>query len=524
MENDELSTGIQMANAYAVIIGIGKYKDPTIPVLKYTHADASDLYDLLINPRKIGIQKENIKLLLNEEATLQNIKSTVGTWLLRKADEDSTVIIFFSGHGGVEPDPSGSQAKYLLPWDAWRDDLYATAISSRDFEGLLQRIKSNRLVMFLDACHSGGVISREGTKDVVTVESLCADLAAGSGRAIIAASQGSQQSFEDDKLGHGIFAHHLLEALKGKADTDRDGKATLTETFNYLGREVPKTAWELAGAVQEPLMRSDLTTDIVLAIDLDRLEEIRKEKEQAEQEVKTREDKGKLLRWWSEHKLSTEQYDKALRVYESDDAILDEQDISIKELTHELLAGKLGIENYVFSVNEILQTAEGERKKREEEARLAAERKKQEEEARLDTEISTKPLPKPQAMNVTKQKASHIISASYRAWRWFGGMAVGSTLIGTLLWFISSLDFREELAIGWTLISGLVLVVSTCLLSHFCPIRWRYTAIFIIMTHLIINIPFLYLTGILLVATIPINLVAVSAIVLVKQRRSNRVI
>ena len=205
MEDDELSSGIQMANAYAVIIGIGKYKDPTIPTLKYTHVDANDLYDVLINPRRIGIQKENIKLLLNEDATLQNIKSTVGTWLLRKADEDSTVIIFFSGHGGVEPDTSGLPAKYLLPWDAWRDDLYATAISSRDFEGLLQRIKSNRLVIFLDACHSGGVISREGTKDVVTIENLCADLAAGSGRAIIAASQGSQQSFEDEKLGHGIL-------------------------------------------------------------------------------------------------------------------------------------------------------------------------------------------------------------------------------------------------------------------------------------------------------------------------------
>ena len=43
MEDDELSSGIQMANAYAVIIGIGKYKDPTIPTLKYTwHAPTKD--------------------------------------------------------------------------------------------------------------------------------------------------------------------------------------------------------------------------------------------------------------------------------------------------------------------------------------------------------------------------------------------------------------------------------------------------------------------------------------------------
>ncbi|MCK4793169.1 MAG: caspase family protein, partial [Desulfobacteraceae bacterium] len=316
MVDDKSSSGTQTANVYAVIIGIGQYKDPTIPTLKYTNVDAENLHDLLIDPRKLGIHEENIKLLLNEDATLQNIKSTVGTWLLRKADEDSTVIIFFSGHGGVEPDPSGLQAKYLLPWDALRNDLYATSISSRDFEGLLLRIKSNRLVMFLDACHSGGVISREGIKDVDTIETLCADLTTGSGRAIIAASKGNQQSFEDDKLSHGIFAYHLLEALKNKADTDRDGKVTLIEVFNYLVREVPKTAWELAGAVQEPMMRSELEKDIVLVIDKDRLEEIRKEEERAGQEAKKRKDKGKLFWYFSEGKLSTEQYDKALKVYE----------------------------------------------------------------------------------------------------------------------------------------------------------------------------------------------------------------
>ncbi len=353
MEIDRTESDIRLENAYAVIIGIGKYQDTSIPELKYTKNDANELYEVLINPRKVGIQKEKIRLLLDEQATLQNIKSTVGTWLLREAGDDSTVVIFFSGHGGIESDLQGENAQYLLPWDARRDDLYATAISSRDFEGLLQRIKSNRLVMFLDACHSGGVISREGAKDVNVIDNICADLAVGSGRAIIAASQGNQQSFEDEKLGHGIFAYHLLDALNGKADSKQNGTITLTETFNYLGREVPKSARLLAGAVQEPMMRSELKKDIVLAVDYEKLDRIKEKKEQEEKTRKAEEDTNRLFQYWSDEQLETEDYDKALQVYGADYQDLDDNDRRIKKLTHDLLDGKISIKNYVLSLNKI---------------------------------------------------------------------------------------------------------------------------------------------------------------------------
>jgi uncharacterized caspase-like protein len=359
MDTSNFPEKIHTANAYAVIVGIGKYKDPSIPVLKYTHADADAMYQVLTDPKKIGIPKENVRLLIDQDAVMQNIRSVIGTWLWKKASEDSTVIIFFSGHGGVESDPSGAYLKYLLPWDTRRDDLYASAISSRDFEGLLQRIVSHRLVMFLDACHAGGVITREGARDVATIENFCSDLSSGAGRAVIAAAQGNQQSWEDDTLAHGVFAYHLLEGLKGKADADEDGRVSLTELFNYLTLKVPRTAKELTGAIQEPMMCSSLTRDIVLTVDIEKLEKIKREKELAEQAARLQEDKNRLFQLHFDRKLSTRLYDRVLKVYDAEKASLNEADKKIYEDTIDYLNGNLTLVNYVFSLEHTIEkTAE----------------------------------------------------------------------------------------------------------------------------------------------------------------------
>ncbi len=37
-------TGRDIDNAYALIIGISEYKDPEIPKLNYTHADAEGIF------------------------------------------------------------------------------------------------------------------------------------------------------------------------------------------------------------------------------------------------------------------------------------------------------------------------------------------------------------------------------------------------------------------------------------------------------------------------------------------------
>ncbi len=56
------------------VIGIGNYKDPKIPSLSYTVDDAQAMYNVMVDPQYGFFEKENLKLLINEEATSKNIR------------------------------------------------------------------------------------------------------------------------------------------------------------------------------------------------------------------------------------------------------------------------------------------------------------------------------------------------------------------------------------------------------------------------------------------------------------------
>ena len=88
---------------------------------------------------------------------------------------------------------------------------------------------------------------------------------------VIAAAKPEQRSWEDEKLQHGIFTYHLLEALSGKADNNEDGYVSIQEVVSYLQREVPRTVKLLGKEPQDPTMICEsLTRDIVLTVDTER--------------------------------------------------------------------------------------------------------------------------------------------------------------------------------------------------------------------------------------------------------------
>ena len=384
-----LKTNPDEKDAYALIIGISTYKDTKIPKLNYTTHDAQAIFDLLVNPDMAGFKKENVKFFLDDEATLFNIKDAISNWLFKNAKEDSMVFIFFAGHGGVEEDRFGIEkdnlAKYLLPYDADFDNFFASALSNSDFNRLLLSIKSKRLVVFMDSCYSGGVTEKKA-RDVKIVEDLYEKMAEGEGRLVIAASQPDQRSFEDENLGHGIFTHHLIEALSGAADFDINGYVTAMEVYKYLSETVPKTARRLAGGVQEPILRGDLKTDFVLTVSRKRLEEIK------HADIKKRNLK-RLSDWYHDEKLGAAQYELACRLIESSFEDLRGDDKKVLKSLNDLLSEKISISTFRHDVESITGLEElpivisklEKRKREEQEAKQEEERlrKEKEEQERL---------------------------------------------------------------------------------------------------------------------------------------------
>ena len=330
-----LKTNPDEKDAYALVVGISTYKDSKIPTLNCTTHDARAIFDLLINPDIAGFKRENIKFFLDDEATLFNIKDAISNWLFKNAKEDSMVFIFFAGHGGVEEDRLGIEkdnlAKYLLPYDADFDNFFASALSNSDFNTLLLSIKSKRLVVFMDSCYSGGV-SEKKARDVKIVEDPYEKMAEGEGRLVIAASQPDQRSFEDEKLGYGIFTNQLIKALKGAADLDNDGYVTAMDVYKYLSETVPKTAMRLAGGVQEPILRGDLKTDFVLTVSRKRL------------------NLKRLSDWYHDGELGAAQYELACRLIESSFDDLSGDDKKVFKSLNDLLSDKISISTFRHDV------------------------------------------------------------------------------------------------------------------------------------------------------------------------------
>jgi tetratricopeptide (TPR) repeat protein/uncharacterized caspase-like protein len=228
-------------NRWAVVVGVSQYKNlPAGKQLQFAHRDAQAFADFLRSPQGGGFPSTHIKVLVNQDATLSAIRTALGTWLARSAETDDVVYIFFAGHGVVEGERDG----YLVAHDSDPQNLYATALSVAELDRVVtERLRARTVVLIADACHSGNIgwTSRATAEQVLIGRYL--DEVGKSGRGVfrLLGSRADENSYEDKRWGggHGVFTHFLLEALRGKADADKDGFVRATEALDYLARVVP---------------------------------------------------------------------------------------------------------------------------------------------------------------------------------------------------------------------------------------------------------------------------------------------
>src|SRR5271166_5079890 len=141
-------------NAHALIVGIADYANiRKLPKVQ----DAEDLAAALVDPELCGYAPNKVTVLLDQDATRDKIRAGLDA-LKQRCDANSTVFLYFSGHGGQIKE-GANKGQYLLPVEVvypGDDDLARTAISGAEFTAALRGIPAKRLTVVLDCCHAGG--------------------------------------------------------------------------------------------------------------------------------------------------------------------------------------------------------------------------------------------------------------------------------------------------------------------------------------------------------------------------------
>jgi hypothetical protein len=224
----------------ALIIGVSRYSDESID-LAYADDDARALRDLLVSPDlgPASFEPEDVRLLVDEEATVTAINVGLRDFL-RRATEDDFVLFFFAGHGA--PDPNRLQDLYLLAHDTDPDNIAGTGLLMRHVREAISSIRARGVLILTDSCHSGGIGGSSVERSIETNPIHHAFLDkmrhSSGGLAILTASEAAQKSIEEPSLGHGLFTWYLIEALRGAADVNGDRVVTLGETMEHVREQV----------------------------------------------------------------------------------------------------------------------------------------------------------------------------------------------------------------------------------------------------------------------------------------------
>ena len=131
----------QFNNGYALIVGVGADLPNTVD-------DAVGLADILKDPDRCAYPKEQVHLLTAEGADRHHILAALES-LSKSTDDQSTVVVYFSGHGHLVTSTMG-QAYYLMPYGYNLDNLFQTAISGVEFTEKLRKIRAQKLLVLLD--------------------------------------------------------------------------------------------------------------------------------------------------------------------------------------------------------------------------------------------------------------------------------------------------------------------------------------------------------------------------------------
>jgi hypothetical protein len=239
---------------HAIVVGVGADLPNTVE-------DAVGLAEILRDPVRCAYPPGQVHLLTGEDATREQILAVLDT-LAHSTDAQSTIIIYYSGHGYRATSPTG-EFYYLMPYGYNLNRLYQTAVSGAEFTDQLRAIPAQKLLVLLDCCHAGGVGEAKAPGLQLAKSPLPPEarglLAEGSGRVLVASSQEDELSFAGRP--YSAFTLALIEALCGTGVAKQDGTVRVADLALHAREVVPGRT----KGRQHPILHFEQADNFVLA-------------------------------------------------------------------------------------------------------------------------------------------------------------------------------------------------------------------------------------------------------------------
>lgn len=234
---------------WAVVVGVGSYEH--MPSLRFTDDDAYKFWGFLQSPEGGALPKNQLRILVDEDATYRNILDMTRR-VLHQADDNDVVLFYFSGHG--------LESSFLpVDYDGSRNQIYHKQISE-----LIDQSRAKHKVVIVDACHSGAY---KGFRSTDAVDRSLAHYYRAfenskGGTALLLSSKEKEYSLEDGGLRSGVFSYFIIKGLQGKADSNGDRIISVEELFNYARKNVR----QYTASMQTPVLLGQYDPKMPLAV------------------------------------------------------------------------------------------------------------------------------------------------------------------------------------------------------------------------------------------------------------------
>ena len=249
------------AENWALLLAAPTCADEAWPALRFAEQDIARLAELL---ERCGYDRKRIVRLSPRAArhddklapTRENLFQRLGE-LASCTRQGDTLFIFLSGHGG-ERRVGNSMEPCYFPADGKPDDTATSAPLSQIVAKIEEHASAMKVVLVVDSCR--------------TLPKNLGESSAGETRpatlpprwSVLWSCSAGQSAYEDPRVQHGVFAHFLIEALRGSADASDDGRITFSELSEFVNESTNRHVAERLEKSQMPqvLTPADSTTSV----------------------------------------------------------------------------------------------------------------------------------------------------------------------------------------------------------------------------------------------------------------------